>query len=252
MIRKNGYKDFIQSADDTLVQKRVIKTPEEIIKVEYATRVTNEIYDALLLFAKPGMYEYEIEAFIKSQFIIRSGVEFFETIVASGVNACTLHYIANNRKIEAGDIVLIDFGIEIDGYGADISRTFPISGEFTPRQKELYDGVLATKKYAESILKSGISILEMNRQIHHFMIHELFPEIGLQVSTSSVKLNNPFMPHSIGHFLGIDVHDVGDRDGALELGMVVTIEPGIYVKEEGIGIRIEDDYLVTEDGCRRL
>ena len=241
----------ISSADRHLIQKRIVKSDDDIEKLQKAIEITEKTYNYLTQNVRPGMYEYEIEAMIAYQFRLHRGIEAFPSIVASGPNACTLHYTLNNRQIDPGDLILIDFGIEIDGYGADISRTFAVDGTMNPRQQELHDAVLDVRQFAESTLKPGITRKNWNIAVKEYMFamcHKLrLPDIAQHTA-----LTNPYFPHSIGHFLGLDTHDVGDSDIPLAPGMVLTIEPGIYVPDEGIGIRIEDDYLVTEDGCRRI
>jgi Xaa-Pro aminopeptidase len=215
------------------------------------------------------MYEYEIEAMVAYQFRLHHGVEAFPTIVASGPNSCILHYTQNTRKIETGDLILLDFGIELGGYGADISRTFCVSdtsfakevptkevedlvSHFSnPRQQLIYDAVLDVSKYAESTLRPGITRKEWNTGVRQYM-YEVCVSLHLEDIESHTPVTNPYFPHSIGHYLGLDTHDVGDSDIPLAPGMLLTIEPGIYIPAETIGIRIEDDYLLTESGCERL
>ncbi len=227
---------------------RLLKTPDEIQKIQKVIKITNYIFSYIQEYAKPGMYEYEIDAMVAYQFRIHQGIEAFPSIVASGPNGCILHYTHNNRQINQGDLVLLDFGIEIDGYGADISRTFSISWEFDSRQQCLYNAVLDVKWFAESILKPWISRKNWNSQVKEYM-WETCRKLDLPNIEKYTPLENPYFPHSIGHFLWLDTHDVGDVDTIFQSGMVVTIEPGIYIVEEGIGIRIEDDYLITESGC---
>ncbi len=143
----------ISSADRHCIAKRLVKSESDQAKIRKAIQMTEKTYEYILEYIRPGMYEYEVEAMIAYQFRLQRGVEAFPSIVASGPSACTLHYTAHDRKIEADDLVLIDFGIELDGYGADISRTFPVSGQFTSRQQEIYDALQDAKKYAESMLK---------------------------------------------------------------------------------------------------
>ena len=241
----------ISSADRHLIQKRIVKSDDDIEKLQKAIEITEKTYNYLTQNVRPGMYEYEIEAMIAYQFRLHRGIEAFPSIVASGPNACTLHYTLNNRQIDPGDLILIDFGIEIDGYGADISRTFAVDGMMNPRQKEIYDAVLDVKQFAENTLKPGITRKNWNIAVKEYMF-AMCQKLRLPDIAQHTALTNPYFPHSIGHFLGLDTHDVGDSDIPLAPGMVLTIEPGIYVPDEGIGIRIEDDYLVTEDGCRRI
>lgn len=229
---------------------RTIKSPEEIEKIQNCIRITESIYEEILEKVQPWMYEYEIEALIAHGFRKHHGAEAFPTIVASGVNSCTLHYTKNDRKIESGDIVLIDFGIELGGYGADISRTFAVWG-FSPRQQEIYEAVEDVKRFAENTLKPGITRKAWNLGVKEYM-YDTCVRLGLRDIKEYTPATNPYYPHSIGHFLGLDTHDVGDSDTPLKAWMVLTIEPGIYISDEAIWIRIEDDYLVTESGCVKL
>lgn len=178
------------------------------------------------------MYEYEIEAMIAYGFRRHHGTEAFPTIVASGANSCTLHYTANTRKIETGDIVLIDFGIELDGYGADISRTFSVGG-FSPRQQRIYDAVLDVRDFAERELVPGITRRAWATRVKEYM-YEVCKKLELENIANYTAVTNPYFPHSIGHFLGLDTHDVGDSDIPLAPGMILTIEPGIYIRDEAI------------------
>lgn len=230
---------------------RMIKTPEEIEKIQKAIQMTNVVYEDILTKIEPWMYEYEIEALVAYGFRKYHGTEAFPTIVASGPNACILHYTKNTRKLQKRDLVLLDFGIEALGYGADISRTFPVGSNFSPRQRELYDAVSDVKQFAEKTLKPGTTRRIWNTGVKEYMYNKC-KDLQLKDIAQYTPETNPYFPHSIGHFLGLDTHDVGDSDIPLVPGMVLTIEPGIYISEEGIGIRIEDDYLVTDTGCKKL
>lgn len=241
----------VSSADRYLIQKRLIKSPEDIEKIKKVIDLTEKTYRYITENVRPGMYEYEIEAMIAYQFRLYRWIEAFPTIVASWLKGCTLHYTALDRQIGEGDLILIDFGIEFDGYGADISRTFPVSGVFTPRQQEIHDAVMEVKHFAESILKPGITRKEWNIAVKEYM-YSVCQRLRLPNITEFNALSNPYFPHSIGHFLGLDTHDIGDTNLPLAPGMIMTIEPGIYIREEWIGIREEDDYLIVESGCVRL
>lgn len=230
---------------------RIIKTPDEIEKIRKAISITNVIYEDIITKIEPWMYEYEIEALVAYAFRCYHGTEAFPTIVASGPNACILHYAKNTRKIQEWNLVLLDFGIEIDWYWADISRTFSVGSIFSPRQQELYHVVLDVKQFAEKTLKPGITRRIWNTSVKEYMYNKC-KELQLKDIDQYTSETNPYFPHSIGHFLGLDTHDVGDADLPLAAGMILTIEPGIYISDENIGIRIEDDYLVTETGCERL
>lgn len=229
---------------------RTIKTSREVEKIQHCIRITESIYEELVSQVQPWMYEYELEAMIASGFRRHHGTEAFPTIVASGINSCTLHYTKNTRQIGSGDIVLLDFGIEIDGYGADISRTFAVWG-FSHRQQEIYNAVEDVKRYAENTLKPWITRKVWNLRVKEYM-YEVCENLHLREIEKYTPITNPYYPHSIGHFLWLDTHDVGNSDSPFEPGMILTIEPGIYIRDEAIWIRIEDDYLVTSSGCVKL
>ncbi len=251
LLRESLRGKNILDAGNILMNKRCIKSESDITKIRRSIELTEKTYQFLQNNTKTGMYEYEIEAMIAYQFRLYHGTEAFPSIVASGPSACTLHYTANSRQIESGDLILIDFGIELDGYGADISRTFAIDGTMNLRQQELYDAVLDVKHFAEQTLRPGINRKDWNLQVKEYMFR-VCQNLSLPWIQESSPVSNPYFPHSIGHFLGLDTHDVGDGDMMLVPGMMLTIEPGIYIRDEEIGIRIEDDYLVTETGCIRL
>jgi Xaa-Pro aminopeptidase len=200
------------------------------------------------------MYEYEIEAEIAQIFRSHHMTEAYPSIVASGPNGCVLHYMAHTRQLQPGDLVLIDAGAEYMGYASDMTRTFAVSG-FTPRELAVYESVECVKKIAENTLKPGISLIEYERIMRTAMNEELI-HLGLISHDASedetTQLSRKYYPHRTSHFLGLDVHDVGPRDAILAPGMVLTIEPGIYITSEAIGIRLEDDYLITLTGCERL
>jgi Xaa-Pro aminopeptidase len=202
--------------------------------------------------------EYEIEAELTQKFVGHGGDHAYNPIVAAGLNATILHYVKNNKALVAGEIVLIDSGAEYANYAADITRVFPVGGQLSERQQAVYDAVLRVKKYAESILKPGILIKEYEQQVGAKMNDELI-ELGLLPEGSTLKSTKSkpapyrtFYPHGTSHFLGLDVHDVGDYSQPLKPGMVLTCEPGIYIREEGIGVRLEDDILITKDGSQNL
>lgn len=228
---------------------RVIKDDTEIENIKKAIAITKEGIVFLIKNAKPGMYEYELEAYF--DFILRkNGVtDFaFKPIIASGINSTILHYSSNNSKTNPGDVVLLDVGAQYNYYSADISRTFPISGKFTERQNAIYQIVLNTMKKVQSEAKPGITLFELN-EVAKKALAEGCKEIKL--INSDEELSKYYF-HSISHFLGLDTHDVGGKKIKLEPGMVITNEPGLYIPEEKIGIRIEDDLLITEKGCENL
>lgn len=194
---------------------------------------------------KPGMKEYELEAYFDFT-LKQSGVtDFaFNTIAASGKNATVLHYVDNNSELKDGELILFDLGAQFNYYNGDISRTFPINGKFTARQKEVYEEVLKVNEEISKMLVVGVTFREINDKAND-LIAEACIRLGL---IDDKKDFRKYYFHSIGHSLGLDTHDVGERWGELKEGMVFTVEPGIYIEEEKIGIRIEDDVLITKDG----
>jgi Xaa-Pro aminopeptidase len=172
----------------------------------------------------------------------------FNTIAASGANATVLHYEENNSELKKGNLILFDLGALYNNYGSDISRTYPLNGKFSERQKIIYEIVLKANKESIKFVKPGISWKELNKFAKDILINEC-KSIGLIENDLDI---NKYYYHSIGHFLGLDTHDVGQYDLKLSEGMIITIEPGLYIKEEGIGIRIEDNILITKDGAINL
>lgn len=241
-----------------IAELRVIKTPEEIECIKESIKITNQAFKSFIKLVSPGKIEYEIEAEIIRTFLANGADgHAFDPIVASGINSCTLHYITNTRKMQDGDILLLDFGAEKNGYAADMSRTIPVNGKFSKRQAEVYNAVLRIQNKTIAIIKPGISVKEINNQVFKWMEKELI-KLGL-LTAKEISNQNPDDPlvkkyfmHGTSHFMGIDVHDVGDPEKPLEPGMIITCEPGIYIKDEEIGIRIENDILVTETGSEDL
>ena len=234
---------------------RLIKTPDEIEKIKKAISVSQEAFSNIESILWPWMYEYEIEAEIARIFRSHHLIEAYPSIVASGANACVLHYTAHMRQIEEGDLVLIDAGAEYMGYASDMTRTFVVGWVYAPRQLAIYEAVERVKKIAEHTLKPGISLTAYELIVRTAMNGELRALWLISQDASEdeiIRLSRKYYPHRTSHFLGLDVHDVGPRDAILVPGMVLTIEPGIYITEEAIGIRIEDDYLITEYWCERL
>jgi len=237
---------------------RAIKTPLEIEVMQEAVNITHATFSRLLSFIRPGVMEYEIEAEIYHSFISqRSSGPAYSSIVASGDRARTLHYIANDQECKDGELVLMDFGADFGGYSADLTRTVPVNGKFTRRQKEVYNACLQLHQFAKSLLKPGLSFAEYNKKIAG-QAGKLFEGIGL-LTKSDIKNQTPenpayfkYMYHGVSHHLGIDVHDLGPRSGLMEAGMVLTVEPGIYIEEEQMGIRIENDVWITKSGCKDL
>ncbi len=233
---------------------RGIKTAKEIDVLKVAIDITDKTFRRLLGFIRPGVFEYEIEAEIYHEFLRnRATGPAYGSIIASGDRARTLHYVSNNQECKDGELILMDFGAEYGGYCADLTRTVPVNGKFTKRQKEVYDGCLQLHKYAASILKPGISIVDYTEKVGDEATR-VFLKIGL-ISKADVKnqdKENPayrkYLYHGISHHLGIDVHDLGTRTAPIQPGMVFTIEPGIYIEEEKMGVRIENNFWITKSG----
>jgi Xaa-Pro aminopeptidase len=237
-----------------LKEQRLIKSEEEMDLIKEACKITNKAFKRVLATVKPDMYEYEVEAEIVYEFIRNGATDHaYAPIVAGGSNACYLHYIENNKPLNKGDLVLMDFGAEYGNYAADLSRTIPVNGKFTLRQREMYEATLRVFKYARSLMRPGTTINEYHQKVcqkweeEHIQLG-LYTKNDLETNTTGSPLWFKYYMHGTGHFMGLDVHDVGTRDVILEAGMVITCEPGLYVEEEGIGIRIENDILITESG----
>lgn len=239
----------IKNVYHLITKLRLIKTEAEIADLQIAVDKTQIGIEALMKACQPGMLEYQLEAHY--DFAIKvEGVKkpAFQTIAASGINATILHYHDNNQVCQDGDLVLFDLGCEWNNYCADITRTFPVNGKFSPRQREVYQAVLDAQEAVIEMIKPGVTMQELN-DVAKAKLTESCKQLGLIENEEDV-IN--YYYHSIGHYLGLDTHDVGGRGGALEPGMVITIEPGLYIAEEKMGIRIEDNILVTETGYKNL
>ncbi len=226
---------------DLLHQMRKTKDVDEIACLHEAVRLTAAAHEAVAKMLEPGVVEYELQSCIESVFLYFGSMgTAFPSIVAAGKNSTTLHYTARRSTVREGDIVLVDIGAMYGHYAADISRTYPASGLFTDRQAEVYNLVLQAQRYIEDHVKPGMYLFnpdQPEKSLHHIAV-KFFEYRGCA----------QYFTHKIGHFLGLDVHDVGDVRAPLQEGDVITIEPGIYLQSEGIGIRIEDDYVVVQDG----
>ncbi len=237
-----------------LMELRLKKSKTELECIEKAIDITREAFLEVLKGVKPSMKEYEIEALITHTFI-KNGANghAYPPIVAGGKNACVLHYIENNDSCKAGDLLLMDFGAEYANYAADMSRTIPVSGKFTKRQRELYNATLRVFNYAKSVIKPGTTINGFHKEVCKVWEEEHI-RLGLYTreEVKKHKGEDPlwfnYYMHGTSHFMGLDVHDVGTKDTLLEPGMVLTCEPGIYIAGEGIGIRLENNLLITEEG----
>ncbi len=237
---------------------RAVKTPFETEVMQKAIDITEITFRRLLKFIRPGVMEYEIEAEIVHSFLSqRATGEAYSSIIASGDRARTLHYVFNNEECKDGELILMDFGAEYGGYCADLTRTVPVNGKFTKRQKTVYNACLHLHDYAKSLLKPGINIIDYTDKVGEEATQQ-FLKIGL-LKKSDVKNEDPenrayrkYLYHGISHHLGIDVHDLGTRTEPLKAGMVLTVEPGIYIEEEQMGIRIENNVWITKNGNKDL
>ncbi len=237
---------------------RAIKSPLEVAVMQKAIDITEKAFRRLLQFIRPGVYENQIEAEIIHEFMMnRSAGPAYNSIIASGDRARTLHYNANNQECKDGELVLMDFGAEYGGYCAALTRTVPVNGKFTKRLKEVYNACLHLHDHAKSLLKPGMHILKYHNMIGDEATKQ-FLKIGL-ISKADVKNESPdnrayrkYLYHGISHHLGIDVHDLGTKTEPLREGMVLTVEPGIYIEEEQMGVRIENNIVITKTGNKDL
>jgi Xaa-Pro aminopeptidase len=237
---------------------RAIKTPEEIEVTKKAIDITEQTFRRLLGFIRPGVMEYEVEAEIWHSFLsLRATGPAYGSIIASGDRARTLHYVSNNQACKDGELLLMDFGAEYGGYCADLTRTVPVNGKFSRRQKTVYNACLHLHDYAKSLLKPGITILDYTDKVGEEATQQ-FLKIGL-LKKSDVKNEDPenrayrkYLYHGISHHLGIDVHDLGTRTEPIQAGMLFTVEPGIYIEEEQMGVRIENNVWITRQGNKDL
>ena len=234
---------------------RSIKHPIEIDLMQTACNITEAGFRRLLGFVKPGVWEYEIEAELSHEFLRNRSKGFAYTpIIASGKNACVLHYIENNQQCKDGDVILLDVAAEYANYSSDLTRCIPVSGRFTKRQKAVYNAVLHVKKEAEKLLLPGVIMADYHKAVGLLMEEQL---VKLQlISLDDIKNQKADWPaykkyfmHGTSHFIGLDTHDVGLWHEPIKAGMVFTCEPGIYIPEEGLGIRLEDDLLVQKTGA---
>ncbi len=234
-----------------LANLRMRKEPEEITQLKEAIRITKNGFDRILKFVKPGVWEFEIEAELIHEFVRNRSRGFaFDPIIASGDSACILHYTQNNKQCKDGDLLLLDFGAEYGNYNGDLTRCIPVNGRFTKRQKNVYNAVLFVQREAKKMLKPGVNLPNYHEEVCKIMSEELI-KLGL-ITKAELKIQpKAFMKyymHGTSHHLGLDVHDVMHRWENLDLNTVVTVEPGIYIPEEGLGIRIENDVIVTQNG----
>ncbi|MGB3182768.1 MAG: aminopeptidase P family protein [Cyclobacteriaceae bacterium] len=237
---------------------RAVKSAAELKMMERACDITEKGFRRVLKYVKPGVKEYEVEAEYLHEFIRHGSRGFaYDPIIAGGFNACVLHYTDNSMELKDGDLMLMDVGAEYGNYNADMSRTIPVNGRFTQRQRQVYDAVLRVMKEAMELLTPGNNIPDYHREVGKLMEREL---LGLKLlDTTDVRTQNPDWPaykkyfmHGTSHHIGLDVHDVGNVYKEIKPGMVFTVEPGIYIREENIGIRLENDIVVRENGYTDL
>lgn len=241
-----------------LSKLRAVKSKEEIEQMQVACDITNNAFRRVLKFVKPGVKEYEIEAEFIHEFLRNGSRGFaYEPIIASGANSCVLHYVENNKVCKAGDVLLLDVGAEYGNYNADMTRTIPVNGTFTKRQRDVYNAVLRIKRAAIKLLKPGVLYYDYHKEVQKITEAELI-KLKL-IDKTDVKNQNPAKPlfmkyfmHGTGHHLGLDVHDTGNMYSKVQAGMVWTVEPGIYIKEEGLGVRLENNVVIEKNGVRDL
>lgn len=235
-------------------QLRVIKQPIEIELIKRAIEISAKGFKRMAKFLKPNVREYELEAELTHEFLMnRSRGHAFHPIIASGANACVMHYITNNNICKDGEVILLDFGAEYANYNADVTRCLPVNGKFTPRQREVYQAVLKIMRISRNMIVKGNTMDKLRKDVGKVVESELI-DLGL-LSRHDVDRQDPdaplyrkYFPHGISHHLGLDVHDVGSRYETFKPGMVFTCEPGIYIPEEKLGIRLENDILITQRG----
>ena len=254
MIADKFSETTIHEVAPIMHELRAIKSNFEIKLMQNACDITEKGLRRILPFIKPGVTEYEIEAELMHEFLKnRSNGFAYQPIIGSGVDSCVLHYIDNNKGCKDGDILLMDFGAEYANYASDLTRTIPVNGKFTNRQKAVYNSVLLVMKEAINMLRPGTIFKEYNAEIGRIMELELI-KLGLldkhdvQKQEAKSPLFKQYFMHGTSHYLGLDVHDVGDFDWPMKEGMVFTCEPGIYILEEKLGIRLENDILITANG----
>ena len=252
-LKKIGGINFKKS-NPILQKQRSIKDPIEIELIKKACEITKKGFERVLSFVKPGVWEYEIEAEFSHEFLRNKSKRFAYTpIIASGINSNYLHYIKNNKQCQSGEIILMDVGAEYANYSSDMTRTIPVNGKFTTRQKTIYQAVLNVKKSATELLRPGILWKDYHIEVGNIMTSELLKigllnKVDIQNQTKKKPAYKKYFSHGTSHHMGLDTHDYCDLDMPFEKNMVLTVEPGIYIMEEGFGIRLEDDVVINENG----
>lgn len=237
-----------------MTELRLVKEPEELALIMKSVEITKAGFDRILSSVKPGQKEYEVEAELSYEFTRKGAAgHAYQPIIASGANACFLHYIKNDQVCHDGDLLLLDFGAEYANYAADCSRTIPVNGRFNSRQKDIYDANLRVFRKVKSLIKPGTTIGKINKTAGKLWEEEhvrlgLYSTRDIQKQSKEEPLHMKYLMHGVSHFMGLDVHDVGSKQEMLKPGMVLTCEPGIYIPAEKTGIRLENDIMVTEAG----
>ena len=245
--------NYLRSAK-IMRELRAIKSPLEVAVLQQAIDITEKTFRRLLKFIKPGVWENQIEAEIYHEFLMnRSAGPAYGSIIAGGDRARTLHYVANNQQCKDGELILMDFGAEYGSYCADLTRTVPVNGKYSKRQREVYNACLHLHDYGKSLLKPGITIVKYTEMVGD-EASKTFQKIGL-LSKNDIKNETPdnrayrkYLYHGISHHLGIDVHDLGTKTEPIKAGMLFTVEPGIYIEEEKFGVRVENNVWITKSG----
>lgn len=241
-------------AQPILKKLMMTKSVLELELTQQAINITSKAFRRVLEFIKPGIMEFEIEAEITHEFLRnRANGHAYDPIIASGPNNCVLHYIQNNQECQSGDLVLMDFGAEYANYAADLTRTVPVNGQFSPRQREVYDAVLKILNEAKQMLVPGATLEEYKKDVVQLFESalidlKLLTRKEIEAQTAEAPLYKKYFMHGISHFLGMEVHDPADHYAPIQAGMLFTCEPGIYIPEERIGIRLENNIIVTDEG----
>lgn len=238
-----------------LQRLRSVKSDLELGLTRHAISISKKGFERLLGFVKPGVMEYEVEAELIHEYIRNAGTgHSFHPIVASGASACVLHYVDNNKPCKDGDLLLVDCGVDYANYASDMTRVIPVNGKFTTRQKQVYNAVLRVMREATKLLVPGTMLMEYHKIVGKELMEKELVDLGL-LTMDEIRNEDPAWPaykkyfmHGTSHFLGIDVHDVGMRYEPMQAGNLFTCEPGIYIQEEGIGIRLENNILITNNG----
>jgi Xaa-Pro aminopeptidase len=255
MIKEKFPKHLLEKSNPILQSIRSVKEPEELELIQKACDITNKGFRRVLDFVKPGVWEYEIEAELIHEFVRNRSKKFaYSPIIASGNSANVLHYMENNKQCKSGELILMDIAAEYANYSSDLTRSIPVSGKFTERQREVYDAVNRVKKQATNMLVPGVLIADYHFEVGKIMTSELLnlgllDKADIQNQDKDSPAYKKYFMHGTSHHMGLDTHDYGLLTDTLKPNMVLTVEPGIYIPKEGFGIRLEDDVVVQETGA---